>query len=116
MGIGIVINDEFNPEMLKNFRQSHKLSQAEFARRVGLPRPSVTNYEAGKRVPTRKNVARIALAFDVSMRQFYTHFVKTDDDESLASDTATAIPAVPATPPTGGVPGHGGRGAPGGTL
>lgn len=47
-------------------RRQHRISQAELARRLGVSRTIVGNYERGETTPSVETVAKLARVFDVS--------------------------------------------------
>ncbi len=69
-------------DLLRSIRAKSGLSQYELARRSGLSKQSLSQYEAGLREPTWKAVQLLALALGVELAAFR--------DESLALPTAVA--------------------------
>jgi transcriptional regulator with XRE-family HTH domain len=55
---------EFAPECLRVRRQEKGLSLQELARRVGMAKPTVTNYENGWRTPAPPIVMALATVLD----------------------------------------------------
>jgi transcriptional regulator with XRE-family HTH domain len=56
--------ERFDPSRLRGMRQARGWSQSELARRSGIVRPAISNYEAGKREPTDRVLATLATALD----------------------------------------------------
>jgi transcriptional regulator with XRE-family HTH domain len=54
----------FDPSRLRGLREARGWSQSELARRSGIVRPAISNYEAGKREPTDRVLAILATALD----------------------------------------------------
>jgi transcriptional regulator with XRE-family HTH domain len=48
-------------------RTDRRLTQAELARRSGVPRTAINAYEAGRRVPTAATLLRLAEACDMRL-------------------------------------------------
>jgi transcriptional regulator with XRE-family HTH domain len=57
-----VSNDRVAAELIQRIRRTSGLSQAELARRAGLPPSVVSAYEHGRRQPSVSALARIARA------------------------------------------------------
>lgn len=55
---------QFDPARLRGLREARGWSQSELARRSGIVRPAISNYEAGKREPTDRVLATLATALD----------------------------------------------------
>ena len=53
--------------LIKDLRERHKLTQKEFADKVGLSVSTISKYEKGTSTPSLKNMAKIANAFGVSI-------------------------------------------------
>jgi putative transcriptional regulator len=58
---------------LKELRQSHKLSQADLARAVGVSRQAVNGFESGKFDPSLDMAFQIAKLFDVAIEDIFTY-------------------------------------------
>jgi putative transcriptional regulator len=58
---------------LKELRQSHKLSQADLAREVGVSRQAVNGFESGKFDPSLDMAFQIAKLFDVAIEDIFTY-------------------------------------------
>ncbi|MEU9187566.1 helix-turn-helix transcriptional regulator [Streptomyces sp. NPDC048484] len=54
----------FDPARLRGLRVARGWSQSELARRSGIVRPAISNYEAGKREPTDRVLETLATALD----------------------------------------------------
>lgn len=52
---------------IKELRKSHKLTQAEVAKRLNIPRSSYSNYENDKREPSLKILTQLADIFNVTI-------------------------------------------------
>jgi putative transcriptional regulator len=61
---------------LKELRQSHKLSQADLAREVGVSRQAVNGFESGKFDPSLDMAFQIAKLFDVAIEDIFTYEAK----------------------------------------
>ncbi|WP_432155576.1 helix-turn-helix domain-containing protein [Streptomyces sp. bgisy153] len=59
-----LVIERFDPSRLRGLRQARGWSQSELARRSGIVRPAISNYEAGKREPTDRVLAVLAAALD----------------------------------------------------
>jgi transcriptional regulator with XRE-family HTH domain len=55
---------------LKNLRKSRKLTQAEFAEKVGVSRSTLSCYEIDQRTPSVKTLQHIAQMFGVGLDYF----------------------------------------------
>lgn len=51
---------------LKELRKSRKLSQVEFANRIGMQQQQYSRYEKGEREPKIKHIKRICREFNIS--------------------------------------------------
>ncbi len=54
---------------IRRLRLDHEFSQEELARRIGIPRPSLSGIEAGKREVNSTELMKIAEIFDISADQ-----------------------------------------------
>ena len=54
-------------EILRNVRETRKLSQSELAERTGLQPSAISHFETGKRAPSFENLVRLANALAVSI-------------------------------------------------
>jgi len=61
------INGEHIAVKIKSLRESHGLSQEMFAERLGVARPTVSNWEQGKILPTSEQFYKIASEFNQSL-------------------------------------------------
>ena len=58
---------------IKEIRKKAKISQIELAKRTGLGRSTLVNYEAGKRVPRVNDLEKIAEALEVNICEFFRY-------------------------------------------
>ena len=52
---------------IRGLREQNNLSQEEFANRLGILRPTISNWENGKIIPTSEQLIKISLIFGVSI-------------------------------------------------
>lgn len=62
--------DEAASETIRAERAAARLSQAEVAKRAGIPRVSYIRYETGERKPNVVHIAAIAQALNLSFSAF----------------------------------------------
>lgn len=62
---------------LRTLRKERKLTQQELADRLGIKRPSISNYEIGRRTPSLKELRRFSEFFGVGLDYF--GFAQKDD-------------------------------------
>lgn len=55
---------------IKNLRKSRKLTQEDFAEKIGVSRSTLSCYEIGQRTPTLKTLQHIADMFGVGLDYF----------------------------------------------
>ena len=55
---------------LKTLRKSQKLTQQDVADRVGITRPTLSNYEINRRVPDLRTLQKLAETFSVPLDYF----------------------------------------------
>ena len=67
--------------MLKQFRQKHDLTQAEFAKRIGVPRTTYQSWELGKRNPSPSNQLKI----NMLIRRYKAHKFACEYYEALTN-------------------------------
>lgn len=60
----------FIGDKIKNLRKSRKLTQAEFAQKIGVSRSTLACYEVGERVPNLKTLQEITEAFGIGLDYF----------------------------------------------
>lgn len=53
-------------ERIKSIRKSHSMTQTEFANKLCISRPHITNIENNKETPSRTVIRLISLLFKVS--------------------------------------------------
>lgn len=68
-------------EMIKAYRKEHKLTQAEFAKKIGKSQQIVAKYEGNINRPTAEDIPMIAKALDVPV-----HLVVAGIQNSLIGD------------------------------
>lgn len=54
-------------QRLASIRKEKKMSQNDLAKRVGVARPSVTQWESGAKIPSMASLEKISSALDVSL-------------------------------------------------
>ena len=54
-------------DKLKKLRKEQKLSQQEFAQKIGIPQPRYSNYETGTSEPNIETLLKIANYYKVSI-------------------------------------------------
>lgn len=77
---------------LKSLRNEHGMSQAEFARKIGVAQNTVSNWENGNRLIDTETIARIADLFDTSVDYLLGRTDDIDqkpDDENITFDDFT---------------------------
>lgn len=82
--------------LLSEMRTQRRLSQAELARRSGVPRTAINAYESGRRIPTAATLLRLAEACDMTLRAQPRESVDlTANDRALqeALDLAELLPS-----------------------
>ena len=70
---------------LKELRESKKISQAKFAKELGISQGSVGNWESGIREPNFQMIEKIADYFDVPIDYLLGHGIFRYSDKILAS-------------------------------
>ncbi len=70
----VMDNKTFNQDRITALRLAHKLTQEEFARKLGptFSKQHISNWENGKSVPDTVSLLAIANAFGLSMDYFFT--------------------------------------------
>ena len=66
-------------QKIKKFRTEQKLSQKQLAIRVGISEPAIRNYELGNRVPSKRQIKRIAKSLNISPYALLNAELDTDD-------------------------------------
>lgn len=69
---------------LKNLRKSRKMTQQEFAAKIGVSRSTLSCYEIDSRTPTLKTLQQIADTFGVGLDYFGISAAKNEALELLA--------------------------------
>ena len=65
----ILVVDKNCGRVLYGMRVQMNCTQAEFGRKVGIDQPSMSAYERGDRIPTKRVVERIAAYFNLNPLQ-----------------------------------------------
>lgn len=68
MGVMVVMNMTIG-ERIKTIRKEKGLSQQALAKKTGLAKITISDYEAGKYVPRKENIIKIASALEVPPHQ-----------------------------------------------
>lgn len=79
-------------------RTARRLTQADLARRSGIPRTAINAYESGRRVPTAATLMRLAEACDMRLQAVPHEAVDlraNDDALQQALDLAELLPIRP---------------------
>lgn len=71
--------------MIKNIRKNNKLTQQQFAKKLGISRNALINYEKGTRKPSVELLLKISEIFNVSMNEL------TGSAPSLSSEEANNL-------------------------
>lgn len=66
-----------------NCRKSKKMTQADLARRAGIPRPNITRFESGTYNPSLEMMVRIAAALDMRLMIQLEDKPENDENEVL---------------------------------
>lgn len=56
---------------LKLYRENLKLSQEEFANKIGISRNALINYENGKRTPSIEVLYKISIEYNITLSCYY---------------------------------------------
>lgn len=72
---------------LRSLREKMGISQTELAKRVGIVRPTYSNYEAGNREPDYETLKRLADFFSVSI----DYLLENDVDASTTDRAKNAV-------------------------
>jgi transcriptional regulator with XRE-family HTH domain len=64
------------------------LKQADLAERTGLKQSAISHFECGRRLPSMKNLVRLADALECSADLFYGDIVGEEETECEASPEA----------------------------
>ena len=64
---------------IKNLRKSQRLTQADFAAKIGVSRSTLSCYEIGQRTPSLKKLQHIAALFGIGL----DYFGISDRDEAF---------------------------------
>lgn len=71
-------------EKIRILRKAKGLTQAEFAEKIGVQRPTVGSYETGRRTPYVKDLEKIAAFFGVGLDYFGVTNTREDVQDVLA--------------------------------
>ena len=77
--------DSFDPQRLTLARWSAHMSKRDLAQRSGLSPASITQYEAGRTLPPRATIARLALALGMPVEYFERHSNRRRPDPTARS-------------------------------
>ena len=69
-------------ERIKEIRKHYKLTQGEFAEKIGIKQNTVTSYETGLRTPSDIVITSICREFDVN-----EHWLRTGEGNMIAEKT-----------------------------
>lgn len=79
-------------ERLKELRKSLRLTQQEFAERIGSAQNTITGYETGRRIPSNQVITLVCREFDVNETWLRTGegemFIKKTRDDEIADFVA----------------------------
>ena len=64
----LVINKKTG-RIIYGIRVQENRTQAEFARKVGIDQPTISQYELGQRIPTKRTLQKIADAYHLTLHQ-----------------------------------------------
>ncbi|MDP8249248.1 MAG: DUF4065 domain-containing protein [Candidatus Tritonobacter lacicola] len=76
-------------ERIRKLRLEFELSQEELAARIGIPRPSMSKIEAGKREVSSSEIARIAEIFSASVDELLRLEMKIKEARAEYKDSAS---------------------------
>lgn len=72
--------------IIKVLRAKHNMTQEELAKKIGISRPSLSDIENGKVIPSGKIVIRLANVFGIPAEQIF--FEETVIHEERRNETA----------------------------
>jgi phage repressor protein C with HTH and peptisase S24 domain len=89
-------------EKIKILRTSMKLSQGEFAEKIGIPNTTISKYEHGEIKPSSEIISKIGSAFDVNLNwllngigdKFLSKDVKTVEETQPDADSFVYVPLL----------------------
>ena len=73
---------------IKDYRKSFGLSQEELAKKIGVGKTTISNYEVGIRSPKKPQLIKLSEVFDVAIDDF---FPQTDSTRINVSSTLSEI-------------------------
>lgn len=73
-------------ERIKTIRKEKGLSQQALAKKTGLAKITISDYEAGKYVPRKENIIKIASALGVTPSQIDSRFVVADSLQYFSTE------------------------------
>ncbi|MDR9866839.1 helix-turn-helix transcriptional regulator [Lactococcus cremoris] len=73
---------------IKDYRKSFSLSQEELAKKIGVGKTTISNYEVGIRSPKKPQLIKLSEVFDVAIDDF---FPQTDSTRINVSSTLSEI-------------------------
>ena len=73
---------------IKDYRKSFGLSQEELAKKIGVGKTTISNYEVGIRSPKKPQMIKLSEVFDVAIDDF---FPQTDSTRINVSSTLSEI-------------------------
>lgn len=71
---------------IKELRKKHKITQDDLAKKLGIGKSAISNYESGYRMPKQDLLFKLANIFDVSVDNF---FPKDTSDSTFEKDNIT---------------------------
>lgn len=84
IGIHSDMAQHFNPDRLEALRLAHGLTRTEFASRIGVSRQIIHAWITGKTKPTVSTVERVAKAFNLESRFFFSDAVNQIGEQEVA--------------------------------
>ncbi len=75
------LNKDVIAKRLRAIREGMKLSQSEFAERVGISQAAISQFEDSKRVPSMATLQKIASSLSISVAHLVKEEVEGDDEK-----------------------------------
>ncbi|EKU93390.1 HTH-type transcriptional regulator immR [Alloiococcus otitis] len=79
---------------LRYYRKENKMTQDELAKKLGLGKGTISNYESGYRTPQEHRLFELAEALNISINDLFPPTAKTDDIVKKIAEVSTQLEEV----------------------